>query len=69
MWNDKSLILRLLVVLLSLVLMDVTEYQSNFRTYLKSPNLEFVKAAAVESLDSLNPKRIEEAQNKIKEKY
>lgn len=48
--------------------MVVTEYQSNFRTYLESPNLEFVKAAAVENLDSLNPKIIEGAQNKIKAK-
>lgn len=39
-----------------LFLMDVVEYLSNFRTYLKSPNLESVKATAVENLDSLGLK-------------
>lgn len=48
--------------------MDVTEYLSNFRSYLKSPNLEFEKTAAVENLEIFGPKRIEGAQNKIKSK-
>lgn len=39
-----------------ILLMDVAECLSNFRTYLKSPNFEFVKANAVENLDSLGVK-------------
>lgn len=46
-----------------IVLMDVTEYLSNFRTYFKSQNPEFVKAAAVQNLDSLG---LKEQESRIK---
>lgn len=52
----------------SILLTHVAKYPRNFRTYLKTPNLVFVKVTFLQNLDSLGLKEQKEHKTKKKGK-